>query len=157
MSFIIAIPLSTTITPTETTHQPCLITDGMSDVNIIPNKNIRNSENKPIGDQIRFSGTNYGYSPSSPNDKITIKLTTDNSQIAIGQILLKAENFQSATLSIKTIHDDTWKIYANLTANKTTFDNLYAKELQFQFISNNAVRYVKIGVIGCFPPSGKQN
>ena len=139
--------------PTRTTGQPCLITDGMSDVNVIPNTYVVNSQNTPIGDQVRLTSTSVGYTPLSSNDIITIRLTPDNTQIAIGQILLKADNFQSASLSIKTPSDNTWKFYASLTTNKTTFDNLYASQLQLQFISTNTVRYVKIGIVGCFPPS----
>jgi len=46
-------------------------------------------------------------------------------------------------------------LYATLTTNKTIFNNLYATELQFQFISNHDVRYVKLGIISCFSSSGK--
>lgn len=127
----------------------------MTDVNIIPNGNVVNSANQAIGDQIRLNGTGLGYTPASSNDTITIKLTSDNSQIAVGKILIEAENFQSATLLIKTITDNTWKPYVTLTANSTTFDNLYATELQFQFTSANTVKYIKLGIVGCFPPSSK--
>ncbi len=155
ISFIVGVPSLTPVASTPTTGKPCLIINGMADVNIIPNENVINSENQAIGDQIRLNETNLGYTPSSSNDKITIKLSNDNSQIAIGQILIQADNFQSASLSIKTVNDSSWRLYATLTANKTIFDNLYATELQFQFISTyNNISYVKLGIIGCFP-SGK--
>ena len=127
----------------------------MSDVNIIPNKNIVNSKNISIGDRIRDTDTSSGYSPSSIDDKITITLTRDNSQIAIGQILISALAFQSVSLYIKTTNDNTWKLYSTLTNNQTSFDNLYATQLQFQFTTT--VKNVKIGIIGCFPPPGKKS
>jgi hypothetical protein len=148
------LPTSTTIASSLITTAPCLITDGMADVNIIPNGNIINSRNISIGDRIRLSDTSSGYVPISSDDKITIKLTQDNSQIAIGQIIISALGFQSASVFIKTISDNTWKLYATLTNNQTSFDNLYATELQFQF--TGSVKNIKIGIVGCFPPSGNK-
>jgi hypothetical protein len=148
------LPTSTTIASSLITTAPCLITDGMADVNIIPNGNIINSRNISIGDRIRLSDTSSGYVPISSDDKITIKLTQDNSQIAIGQIIISALGFQSASVFIKTISDNTWKLYATLTNNQTSFDNLYATELQFQFIGS--VKNIKIGIVGCFSPSGNK-
>ncbi|CAF4491519.1 unnamed protein product [Rotaria socialis] len=143
--------LSTTAASTYTTTSPCLITNGMTDVNVIPNENIVNSNNVSIGDLIRLIGTSLGYTPISENDKITIKLTNDHSEIAIGQIIISAQTFQSAILSIKTKNDNTWTTYATLTSTTTTFDNLYATELQFQFTPNT--KSIKLGIIGCFPPT----
>ncbi len=155
ISFTLVIPLSTTTVSPGTTGEICLITDGMADVNIIPNENIVNSKNVSIGHRVRLTETSLGYTPASANDKIIIKLTNDNSQIAIGEIVINAQNFQSASLFIKTTNDNTFNFYADLTQNITTFDNLYATELQFQF--TNGTRYIKLGISGCFPPPGKKN
>ena len=132
----------------------------MANVNVIPNENILNSKNNIIGDAIRLTSNSLGYTPIFANDKITIKLSTDNSQIAIGQIIIRANNFQSAALSIKTLAVNEWKFYSTLTTDRTIFDNLYATELQFQFVSSsnnaNKIQNVRIGVVGCFPPAGKK-
>ncbi|CAF4538383.1 unnamed protein product, partial [Rotaria sp. Silwood1] len=144
-------PLSTTTISTYTTSQKCLITDGMTDVNILPNENIINSNDVSIGDRIRLTETSPGYTPTLTDDKITIRLTNDKSPIAIGEIIITAQNFLSAILSIKTTDEKIWKPYATLTSTRTTFDNLYATELQFQFTPDTS--FIKLGVIGCFPPT----
>ena len=126
----------------------------MVDITIIPNENILNNNGVSIGDRVRLTETSPGYVPTSVNDNIIIKLTNDNREIAIGEILISAQNFQSTLLSIKTANDGEWKSYATLTSNKTYFDNLYATELQFQFTPN--ARYIKIGLIGCFPSNSKE-
>ncbi|CAF2400006.1 unnamed protein product [Rotaria sp. Silwood2] len=144
-------PLSTTIISTYTTSQKCLITDGMTDANILPNENIVNSNDVSIGDRVRLTETSPGYTPTLTDDNIKIRLTTDKSPIAIGEIIITAQNFLSAALLIKTTDENLWKPYATLTSDRTTFDNLYATELQFQFTPDT--RSIKLGVIGCFPPT----
>ncbi|CAF0819035.1 unnamed protein product, partial [Rotaria sordida] len=144
-------PLSTTTISTYTTSEKCLITDGMTDVNILPNKNIVNSKDVSIGDRIRLTETSPGYTPTLTDDKVTITLTKDTSPIAIGEIIITAKNFLSATLSRKTKDENVWEPFATLTSNRTTFDNLYATELQFQFTRDT--KSIKLGIIGCFPPS----
>ena len=131
----------------------------MADVNIIPNENILNSKNDVIGNDIRLNGNSPGYTPSSSTEKITIKLSQNDAQIAVGQIVIQAENFQSVALSIKTLTNNEWKFYSTLTTDRTIFDNLYATDLQFQFVSSsttNTTSNVRIGIIGCFPPAGKK-
>ena len=125
----------------------------MTDVSIIPDENIVNENGISIGDRARLIESSQGYSPT-PDDSIIVKLTRDDSQIAIGQILINAYNFVSATLLIKTETERTWTQFATLIRNRTTFDNLVATELQFQFTRNP--KYVKLGIIGCFPPTGKR-
>lgn len=150
---------TTTPASTYTTVQPCKIVDGMADVNIIPNEYILNSKNKPIGNEIRSNSNSSGYTPSPSNEKITVKLSADNSLIAIGQIIIRATNFQSVALSIKTLTVTDWKFYSTLTSDITIFDSLYATELLFQFVSNSNSKKVedaKIGVIGCFPSTGNK-
>ena len=124
----------------------------MTDVSIIPNENIVNDKGISIGDRARLIDSSRGYSPST-NDSIIVKLTRDGSPIAIGQILIDAQSFVSATLSIKTETEKTWTQFANLIRNRTTFDHLVATDLQFKFPTNT--KFVKLGIIGCFPPTGK--
>jgi hypothetical protein len=152
--YILVVPLSTTTPLIQTTTEPCYVTNGMADVNTIPNENIVNEKGVSIGDRARLTDGSRGYTPASSSDSISIKLSSDNSQIAIGQIIISAQNFVSAILSIKTTNDNTWKQYTTLYKNITTFDNLYATELQFNF--TGSPRYIKLGVIGCFPPTGKK-
>ena len=131
----------------------------MADINVIPNEYILNSKNKPIGNEVRLNSNSSGYTPSPSNEKITIKLSADNFLIAIGQIVIRAGNFQSVALSIKTLTVNEWKFYSTLTSDRTIFDNLYATELQFQFVSSSSskkIEDVKIGVIGCFPSTGNK-
>lgn len=147
------VPVTTTVTSTHTTTEPCLVSNGMLDVNVIPNENIINSNGVSIGDRVRLMDGVRGYSLASASDTISIKLTNDGSQIAIGQILINIQGTISATLFIKTKDDSNWKQAAPIIRNKTTFDNLYATDLQFRF--PQASRFVKIGIIGCFPTFSK--
>lgn len=121
----------------------------MTDVNMIPNENVVNANGVAIGDRVRLMEGVRGYSLASPNDTITVQLTPDHSQIAIGQILINVQGVISATLFIKTKDNQNWKQASSIIRNKTTFDNLYATDLQFRF--TQAVKFVKIGIIGCFP------
>lgn len=126
----------------------------MKDVGVIPDENIVNGAGLVIGSQVRTPGSPKGYTPLSTDDAIIVILTEEETPIAIGSILLTAQNFVSAKLYVKTANDDEWKLYTTLTKLNTTFDSLIATELKFQFPANT--KYIKIGIIGCFPPAGKK-
>jgi hypothetical protein len=126
----------------------------MKDVSVIPDEDIVNGAGLVIGSQVRTLGSPRGYTPSSSDDAIIVKLTEEETPIAIGSILLTAQNFVSATLFVKTADDDQWKLYTTLTKLNTTFDSLIATQLKFQFPANT--KYIKIGIIGCFPPAGNE-
>ena len=126
----------------------------MKDVNVIPNEYIINSAGLVIGNQVRTPGSPRGYTPSSSDDTITVKLTEEDTPIAIGSILFTAQNFVTVTLFVKVATDDEWKVYSTLTKLNTTFDSLIAVELKFQFPANT--KYIKIGIVGCFPPAGSE-
>ena len=125
----------------------------MLDTNVIPNENIVDGNGVSIGERVRLMEGVRGYSLASASDTISIRLTRDDSQIAIGQILINVQGTISATLFVKTKDDQTWKQVAPIIRNKTTFDNLYATDLQFRF--SQASKFVKIGVVGCFPFASK--
>jgi hypothetical protein len=152
--YVSVIPFSTTLAYTRTTREPCLITDGIADMSIIPDKNIFNSNGVSVGDRIRLIESSLGYSPSSVNDTVTVRLAQDPSPIAIDQILINAQNFVSAIVSIKKTKDDAWQQFATLTRTKTIFYNLSATDLQLKFSANT--KYVKMGIIGCFLSAGNK-
>ncbi|CAF0782230.1 unnamed protein product [Didymodactylos carnosus] len=143
------VPFTTTHRSTAVTVKPCLITDGMSDVQLIPNQNIVSGTNVVIGSLVRPNGA--GYTPASISDSIIVRLTNDHSQIPVGEIIIKAENFFSVIINIKTLNNtNEWKKFARMIKPDTVFDNLYATDIQFVF--SEGTKYINIQIIGCFPP-----